>query len=435
MNQHVAKVERIDPETGEITEVSPSTIDTIDQVKAPGADTAAVEAVAVPAVEKRKLPLQPILAEKVPPLPTPAADRIDPNWDIAQVATRGHVHLERFFVLSEKVFWPSIIIAVVAFALMVSPTLSGMRMSAGSGAGSGGVKLVLLFLPFWIVGCVSMFALLRSGGMEIEGTSVGFGGLVVGGVLLYLWMASSANPNGTAAWILTGGKVLVAVGLILWLSHHIRHSIRSGESRAILWMAGGYVMIVLVGTIVLGGIASALSGFGPGGMRNIAAMLTYDRDTYFDLGGGLRSGPEYRWMSEHAPKGGLSVAKLNSLIASVRLDSAKHSNDAASWEEVTKLETQPMITRPEKAIRDNAKELPNGIVLVPEGRDPLAIVAHVEGQWSISLVNGQNCAVILGPFDPASGCQNATTPKQPLNGNARRVLDSIKPAPAVETKE
>lgn len=56
-----------DPETGEITEVSMNT-----EITPPAA--------------KRKMPLQPILKEKVPPLPTPEADRIDPNWDIAQVA-------------------------------------------------------------------------------------------------------------------------------------------------------------------------------------------------------------------------------------------------------------------------------------------------------------------------------------------------------------
>ncbi len=431
MNQHVAKVEHTDPETGEITEVSSPSTPSVSQADAP----AAAEAVSLPEAEKRRFPVTPVLKKGEPALPTPAADRIDENWGIARYATRGAMHLERFFVMSEKLLWPSVLIAILAFVLMVSPMLGGMRLSGGSGAGSGGVKLLVLFLPFWVVGAVAVFALLRASGQEMEGTTIGFGGILVGGVLLYLWMASASNPNGTAAWIITAGKIVIAVGLILWLSHHIRKSVSTGESRAVLWMAGGYVFLVVVGTLVLGSVAAALSGFGPGGMRNIAAMLTYDRDTYFDLGGGLRSGPEYRWLGDHAPNGGLSVAKLNSLIASVRADSAKHSNDAASWEEVTKLDTQPMITRPEKAIRDNAKELPNGIVVVPEGRDPLTIVAHVEGQWSITLVNGRNCAVILGPYDPASGCQNATTPNQPLNGNARRVLDSIKPTPAAETKE
>ncbi|SMD16434.1 hypothetical protein [Rhizobium sp. RU36D] len=435
MNQHVAMDEHIDPETGEITEVSPTTVPTAAQVDAPAAETATVEAVAVPDTEKRKMPLQPILEEKVPALPTPAADRIDPNWDIAQVATRGHVHLERFFVLSEKVFWPSIIIALVSFVLIVSPMMGGMRLSSGSGAGAGGVKLFVLFMPFWLVGAVATFALLRAGGQQMDGTTVLVGGLVVGGFLLYLWMGSSANPHGTAAWIITGAKVLFAVGSIIWIAHHIRNSIRGGESRPILWLAGGYVALVVVGAVILGSISTALSGFGSGGMRDIAAMLTYDRDTYFDLGGGLRSGPEYRWLGDHAPKGGLTVSKLNSLIGSVQLDLAKHSNDAGSWEEVPKLDTQPMITRPEKAIRDNAKELPNGIVVIPEGDDPVTIVAHVEGQWSITLVAPRNCAVVLGPFDPAAGCQNLTTPNQPMNGNARRVLDSIMPILAAETKE
>jgi len=171
-------------------------------------------------------------------------------------------------------------------------------------------------------------------------------------------------------------------------------------------------------------------------MRTISAMLTFDRDTYFDLGGGLRSGPEYRWLGEHAPKGGLSVEKLNALIASAQSDYAKHSKDAANWEEVTKLETQPMITRPEKAIRDNAKELPNGIVVIPEDRDPVSIISHVEGQWSLAVVSSGGCAIFLGPFDPKSGCENATTPARPINSYVSRILDTLKPTPAAaEVKE
>lgn len=439
MNQHVAPDERIDPETGEITTVSPTTIIAADQVEAPSADPAVVEAVAVPDAEKRKLPRQPVLDEKVPPLPTPDADRIDPNWDIAQVATKGHVHLERIFMLSEKLFWPTILLAVLsAFLIFNGMPFSGPSFSLmGNGSGAGGMKLVAMVIPFAIIGVAVIALAVKASGTQYDDPALlyGIGGIALGLGMMIFWMSATQDPNGSAAWILFAIKVAVAIGLIVWVGNHLINIGRSGESKAVVWMAGAYVAFVVGGSAILSSVAVAMSGFGPGGMQSIAAMLTYDRDTYFDLGGGLRSGPEYRWMSEYAPKGGLSVAKLNALIGSVRLDSAKHSNDAANWEEVTKLDTQPMITRPEKAIRDNAKELPNGIVVIPADRDPLAVVAHVDGQWSITLVNGQNCAVLLGPFDPAAGCQNATTPTQPLNANARRVLDTLKPIPVAETKE
>ncbi|MEI3807567.1 hypothetical protein V6R85_23895 [Agrobacterium sp. CCNWLW32] len=411
MNQHVtdvAKVERIDPETGEITEVS-----TASEITAPAA--------------KRKLPLQPILEEKVPPLPTPAADRIDANWDIAHVATKGHVHLERIFAISEKVFWPSILLAMLSFLLIV-------RSFPGASFGP------YANLMFWgALGLVVLVALFMANGQSLlsEDPWTFVAGPAVIGFGLWLFAAYAERyPNGWAAWIGFGLKIAIVIGLILWCGKHILKSAKSSESRAVLWVAAAYVGFVVVGTVILGSLAGAMSGSGPGGMSAIASMLTYDRDTYFDLGGGLRSGPEYRWLGEHAPNGGLSVTKLNALIKAVQTDLANHGNDAASWEEVTKLNPAPMITRPEKAIRDNSKELPNGIVVIPEGRDPVTIVAHVEGQWSISVIAPRDCAAFLGPFDAASGCQNATTPSRPINQYAAKVLNTLKPTAAVaETKE
>lgn len=429
MNQHVAPIERIDPETGEVAVVSAPSLETPDPVEAP-----ADEAVAVPDAEKRKFPLQPVLKQAAPPLPTPAADRIDDNWGIARFATRGAMHVERYFVMSEKLLWPSIIIAVLSLVLMASPMMSGMSAYGGGGS-SGGAKLITAFLPFWIIGCAVTWVFFTSiDGGSPDGEYIVFGGVLLGGVLFWLWLEGASDPNGTAAWIITAAKIIFGVGLILWVAHHIRKSVSTGESRAILWMAGGYVFLVVVGTLVLGSLATAMSGFGPGGMQTIQSMLTYDRNTYFDVGGGLRSGPEDRWMADYSPQGGLSVIKLNALIKAVQTDIANHGDDAASWEEVTKLQTQPMITRAEKAIRDNAKELPNGIIILPKDGGPVSLVAYVEGQWSISLVASQACLVALGPFDEESGCQNQNNPERPLSGYARQILDQIKPTPA-ETKE
>ncbi|AYM66210.1 hypothetical protein G6L68_25325 [Agrobacterium fabrum] len=447
MNQHVtdvAKVEHIDPETGEITEVSATAAQPTDQAEAPAAETAAVEAEAVPESEKRTFPVVPVLKQAEPSLAVPAADRIDPNWGIAKYANRGAMHIERFFVMSEKLMWPSVLVALLAFALifyaMAMSSSGGMTSFVGHrGTGGGGTMLLMMFLPFFVIGVVLTAIIINASDMQYEdpATLYAGGGLIIGGLLMAFWMYSAENPNGNAAWILFGLKIAIVIGLVIWIAHHLLKIRRSGESRAILWMVGGYVGIVVIASVVLTSLGTALSGFGPSGMSAISAMLTFDRDSYFDLGGGLRSGPENRWLIDYTPKGGLSVEKLNSLIGSVRADYANHSNDAANWEEVTKLAPQPMITRPEKAIRDNAKELPNGIVVVPEGgRDPVSIVAHVDGQWSITVIAPSNCAVILGPYDPKSGCENATTPEQPINGYVTRILDSIKPIPAAaEVKE
>lgn len=417
MNQHVAPIERIDPETGEITEVSSSSTPADSQV----------EAVAVPETEKRRFPVQPVRKDPKPPLPTPAADRIDDNWGIARFATRGAMHLERYFVMSEKLLWPSILIALLSVALIfhAKSSIGGFAFSRDEG--------LMMFLPFFIVGCAGAFVFLYP---NIDDPRlIAAGGLCNGAILATLWHGGSSDPNSTLAWVLFGVKTVVVIGLVFWIGYHILKIRRSGESRAILWMVGGYVFLVVVGTLILGSIATAMSGFGPGGMQVIQSMLTYDRDTYFNLGGGLRSGPEDRWMAEYAPQGGLSVLKLNALIKAVQTDIGNHGDDAANWEEVTKLQTQPMITRAEKAIRDNSKELPNGIIVLPKDGGPVSIVAHVEGQWSLSLITSQACVIVVGPYDEESGCQNETTPDRPLNSDARSILDEIKPTPAAETKE
>lgn len=437
MNQHVAKVERIDPETGEITEVPLSNPE--PTAEDPAVEIAAEEIYVLPKSEKRKFPVPPVLKTPEPSLAIPAADRIDPKWGIAKVANRGTMHVERFFVMSEKLMWPTVLVALLAFGLIFGAmsSVGGVMSSfARPGYGNGGMTLLLMLLPFFIVGVVVAALTLNHLEQKIDGGFLAAGGLTVGAPLAFLWYGAASDPNSALAWILFGAKVAIAIALVLWVGNHIRKIRKSSESRMILWMAGIYVGIVVIASVALASLGTALSGFGPGGMRTISAMLTYDRDTYFDLGGGLRSGPEYRWLGEHAPKGGLSVMKLNALIASVRSDFNKHSKDAANWEEITKLDPQPMITRPEKAIRDNAKELPNGIVVIPESRDPVSIVAHVEGQWSITVIAPFDCAIVLGPFDPASDCQNATTPKRPINSYVTRILDSLKPTPvAAEVKE
>lgn len=437
MNQHVTKVEHIDPETGEITEVSlPASEPT--QIEAPAAEVASVEAEPKSAFVKRTFPLQPVVEAPKPKLPTPAADRIDPKWDIARVANRGAMHLERVFVMSEKMLWPSILMALLAVSLIFYAAMSGspgaLTSFIGHGPDSGMGRLLIMFLPFFIVGVAMTALVLTYLNMSIDDGYLLVGGLTFGIPLALLWYGAASDPNGALAWILFGAKTVIAITLVLWIGSHIRKIRKVGESKAVLWMVGVYVGVVVIASVVLTSLGTALSGFAPGGMQTISAMLTFNRDTYFDLGGGLRSGPEYRWLGEYAPEGGLSVAKLNALIASVRSDYGKLSKDAANWEEVTKLDPQPMRTRPEKALRDNAKELPNGIVVVPEGEGPVSIIAHVEGQWSITVIAPFDCAVVLGPFDPASGCQNATTPKEPMNPYVSQILNSLKPTPAALQK-
>jgi hypothetical protein len=421
MNQHVAKVERIDPETGEITEVSlPASEPT--QIEVPAAEAEPKNAVA-----KRTLPLQPVLQEQEPSLPTPDADRIDPKWDIAQVATRGHVHIERFFVLSEKLFWPSIMLGLLSVLLIVQ-NMPGLAVNSQ-----------MINVAFWGILGAGLFLLIVWGSGsalseygESAGPALAFGSFIIGGGL---WTASwfaQQYPFGVMAWIAFGVKICCGLAILWFVVKHAIKSFRSSESRAILWMGGGYIAVVLV----LSALASSLASNSNFFVQAAQSALTFDEDTYWNLGGGLRGGADLAWMADHAPQpGGLTNAEHAGLIKAVQSDLAKFGTDATQWEAVAALPKSPIITRAEKAIRDYAAKLPIGIVVVPENRPVMKLIAHVEGQWSLTLINDRSCAVFLGPWSEETGCSNETNPQDPLNGYARGELFELKPIPVAETKE
>ncbi|MGO7674889.1 hypothetical protein ACC685_33540 [Rhizobium ruizarguesonis] len=160
----------------------------------------------------------------------------------------------------------------------------------------------------------------------------------------------------------------------------------------------------------------------------IAQALTFDPDSYFDLGGGLRGSAAMAWMGNYAPKPeSLSAADYDALTAAVRTDLELHGFHPENWTAVAGLKTKPQITRPEKAISQYADRLPSGIILLPEDESVASVVGHVAGQWAVTLFRGGVCQTILGPL-PA-GCADMTK-QDGVSAYIASYFDSIKPKPA-----
>lgn len=317
-----------------------------------------------------------VAAEEVPPLdtntPEPAkAEKapieitaIDPTWDVAQIATRGHVLVARAFAFSEAVFWPTLLLGIIA-ALMI---------------------LQFVFYVF-----ISM-----SNGPE-------------GGVFYIFNMATK-----WALWIAEGAFAINVVWTCI-------------QNRATVWI----IPVALVGLFGLQGLSwlgrSVSVPYGVAG--GLSQYLTFDPNTYFSLGGGLRGGPEVAWMGSYAPKPeSLSTAEYAALVKAVSTDVRNHMADAKSWTAVADLQKKPTITRASKAITQYSDHLKDGIIIVPENGAVIEIAAHVEGQWSLTLVAPANCATVLGPTSADTGCQDQTGQGGAINGYAMRILDGLKPA-------
>jgi hypothetical protein len=160
--------------------------------------------------------------------------------------------------------------------------------------------------------------------------------------------------------------------------------------------------------------------------RPLAAALTFQRDDYFDIGGGTKTGPEIAWLGSYAPTPeSLTVSDYEALTKAVADDSAKHGLDAGAYEAVFDLPTQPMVTRPAKAFAENSKELRNGIVAVPEDGRDIVIAAYVEAKWALAVVRNGQCATLVGPS--VKGCTDQTRNNGRWSNTAMERINSLKP--------
>ncbi|RVH69197.1 hypothetical protein CN198_14135 [Sinorhizobium meliloti] len=221
------------------------------------------------------------------------------------------------------------------------------------------------------------------------------------------------NPRWDVAQIATRGHVLV--GRVEYLSQKLRYP------TIWLWL----LLIVLTWAMIDGKIGS----FGPRLMdfdRGIfQRMLTFEPDSYFDLGGGLKGGPDLAWLGNYAPTPeSLTEADHKTLIAAVVADSAKYGTNAEEWEHVGTLKIQPMITRPAKAFAENSAELRNGVIAVPEAGGDIVVSAYVGGRWAFTVIRGDSCASLVGPA--VDRCRDWTR-NDGWSGVAIEAIKTLKP--------
>ncbi|MGH0214394.1 hypothetical protein NKY66_10820 [Sinorhizobium meliloti] len=221
------------------------------------------------------------------------------------------------------------------------------------------------------------------------------------------------NPRWDVAQIATRGHVLV--GRLEYIFENLR--------AFMLWL--WLVFLVLLWLTFKQGEVWGPNIFGAL-QRPLAAALTFEPDDYFDIGGGLKSGPEIAWLGDYAPTPeSLSVADYEALIVAVGADSAKYGTNVDGWEHVGPLKVQPRITRPAKVFDDKASELRNGVVAVPEeGRD-IIIVAYVEAKWAFAIVRSGQCATFVGPAVKA--CSDQTRDNGRWDSMAVEYINALKP--------
>ncbi|WP_173995732.1 hypothetical protein [Agrobacterium tumefaciens] len=173
----------------------------------------------------------------------------------------------------------------------------------------------------------------------------------------------------------------------------------------------------------------ALGFFGPNFQNNrvmwsITEALTYDPDTYFDIGGGLKGGPDVAWLGRYAPTPeSLKPADYSALVEAVKADSAKFGIEAANYEAVGGLKIAPTLVSAEK-FEKNADSLKNGVVVIPKDDEKIIVAAYVEAKWAFTVVLRGRCVALVGPVP--TGCADNTSNDGSLDGQSVTFLSSLK---------
>ena len=141
--------------------------------------------------------------------------------------------------------------------------------------------------------------------------------------------------------------------------------------------------------------------------------LTYDPESYVDLGGGVRTSYRLAWLADLPRSRGLSAEAWSDLVKAVGTDIAAARAETDRWTATPALATAPKVTRPAKAISEHSARLSTGIVTVPAASDPQRahVVAMVDGGLAWATLGPAGCTVPFGPIPANSPCRR--TPAGP----------------------
>ncbi|NHT78924.1 hypothetical protein G8E10_24810 [Rhizobiaceae bacterium CRRU44] len=158
----------------------------------------------------------------------------------------------------------------------------------------------------------------------------------------------------------------------------------------------------------------------------IAEAFTYDRNTYFDLGGGLKGPPELAWLADYAPTPeSLSQADYDALTAAVVKDVSAYGLSPENWTELGGLKTPAKITSPPRLLSEFSGRLKDGVAVVDKDGGKVSVAAYVGGRWAITAIGRGRCATVIGPI--AKGCEDATS-QRGFNEPTLAIINSFKPA-------
>lgn len=173
---------------------------------------------------------------------------------------------------------------------------------------------------------------------------------------------------------------------------------------------------------------SAVTGTGAG-LRApawLAGAVTYDPAHYATIPGSDEK-TDYRlsWLAGAVgtPQRGLTEEGWKALLIAASLDVNRFGDKVDSYQEVPKLATAPLVTRPDKAFREHADALASGLIAIPQASRQVAayVAAWVDGKLAVSAfglaARGGGCVAVLGPI--VEGC---TRPADPTP-----VLDALRP--------
>lgn len=126
--------------------------------------------------------------------------------------------------------------------------------------------------------------------------------------------------------------------------------------------------------------------------------LTYDPNTYTDLGGGRRASYRLKWLADLPKSRGLSEDAWKSLNSAVAADLST-GLDTNRWSATPALAVAPKVTRPERALSEHVARLDTGIVTVPTPAQAqrVHVVAMVNGALAWTWFDNMGCRT-FGPI-------------------------------------
>ncbi|CAA2161110.1 hypothetical protein MBRA_06270 [Methylobacterium brachiatum] len=139
----------------------------------------------------------------------------------------------------------------------------------------------------------------------------------------------------------------------------------------------------------------------------VGGLFQVDPASATTLPGGGRTSFRLDFLNRYQPTAGLSLASWSGLVGAVRTDYPRQGPNIDGWKALPGLtKLAPVVTRPQKALREHSADLGNGLIALPIREGNPSVLAFVEGRWGwVEVDRYGSCAVFLGP--DVDGCSRS----------------------------